>query len=490
VGSYPYEFDFKNGTGGAGLSVTAGSSGYPLAPLTPLILSPSGQGPLLTGQTATLTLQAYNETAAYAANVPVNVTVTGANTQVIAATTDINGQATVSYRGVNQGADVVQATATIDGFAAISNQSQVSWGASSTAPPTLTVQGATVLTGPQTSQYYAYTTDSTGGLGGNVAVTWTELSGPAAVTFSYPYVRTANVTFPLPGIYTLQATATDSFGSGSLTVGPITVLPPDPLSLTPGWIQSPADHASVSGMTPITVIAGETLTNGTLFYYPVGNPNAITVQNANTTGAGTIGTIDTTLLANGSYYVYLAANDSNGQSMASGVEIQVVGNYKPGRVTTTVTDLVVPAPGLPIQIQRTYDSLVKATSSDFGYGWSLGVNVQLDVSSENDVTLTINGQRRTFYFAPYVPGFEFPGLGGTPPTNIPNILGAYFAAYAPEPGFYGTLAIGTGGTTPNGSLTGCMFDWLMKYGDTYICYGGAGTYAPPVYVYTDPYGRV
>ena len=88
--------------------------------------------------------------------------------------------------------------------------------------------------------------------------------------------------------------------------------------------------------------------------------------------------------------------------MGSAVEIQVTGNYKPGRVTTTVTDLTVPAPGLPIQIQRTYDSLVRSTSSDFGYGWSLGVNVQLDVSPLNDLTLTINGQRHTFYFTPYM----------------------------------------------------------------------------------------
>ena len=48
--------------------------------------------------------------------------------------------------------------------------------------------------------------------------------------------------------------------------------------------------------------------------------------------------------------------------MGSGVYLNVIGDYKSGRVTTTVTDLVVPAPGLPIQISRTYDSLMRGTT--------------------------------------------------------------------------------------------------------------------------------
>jgi hypothetical protein len=52
---------------------------------------------------------------------------------------------------------------------------------------------------------------------------------------------------------------------------------------------------------------------------------------------------------------------------------------------------------MPIQITRTHDSLMRGTSSDFGYGWSLGNKVQLEIGNTQDVTLTINGQRRTFY---------------------------------------------------------------------------------------------
>jgi len=103
--------------------------------------------------------------------------------------------------------------------------------------------------------------------------------------------------------------------------------------------------------------------------------------------------------------------------------ISVVGNNKPGRVTTSVTDLVVPATGLAINIQRNYDSLNAGTSGDFGYGWSLGTSVNLTVDPRGDVTLTLGGQRRTFYLTPQFEGF----------------LPFYSVAFTPEPGFHGTL---------------------------------------------------
>ena len=78
-------------------------------------------------------------------------------------------------------------------------------------------------------------------------------------------------------------------------------------------------------------------------------------------------------------------------------------SYKPGRVTASVTDLIVPATGLAINIQRQYDSLNANTSGDFGYGWNLGINTDLTVDSSYNVTFTLGGHRRTFYFIPQNP---------------------------------------------------------------------------------------
>ena len=128
---------------------------------------------------------------------------------------------------------------------------------------------------------------------------------------------------------------------------------------------------------------------------------------------------------------------------------------------------MVPAPGLPIQISRTYDSLVRSTTSDFGYGWSLGIKVQLEIGNTQDVTLTLNGQRRTFYFAPQG-----------------SILGIYTPAYTPEPGMFGTL------TSPASNCGGGISNQLVKTGNIYLCAIGYDLYHPQTLVYTDPYGRV
>ena len=144
----------------------------------------------------------------------------------------------------------------------------------------------------------------------------------------------------------------------------------------------------------------------------------------------------------------------------------VAGDYKPGRVTATVTDFTVPAPGLPIQIQRVYDSLTRGTSLDFGYGWRLGIQVNLQTSPTGDVTFVMGGKTRTFYFTPNS-------------TFIPN----YFVPqYTAEPGLYGSL------TTTGDNCSGV----LLRIGNIFQCgINNAGAqYQAAGYVYTDAYGRV
>ena len=463
AGAYPYEFDYKSGTGGP-LSFTvtttqgAGSVGVP--PLESLVLTSSTASPI-TGQPASFTVKATDETGAPIASLPVTVNVAGIAQHTLLATTNSAGIATVSYTETAALTDVLQASATVNGLPMVSNQSTLTW--TTNNPPSITVAGNSLVTLPGTATYTATVTDPVAPTGGAITLSWTEVSGPGTVTFDSLTQPVTDVLFPAPGSYVLQITATDSLGATSLQI-PVTVNPP--VTTDQGWILSPIEHAQVTGLVPITLIASETLASGTLTYYPLSNPNAVTTLNANTTtaGGGTLATLDTTLLANGSYYVVLDATDSTGKTMGSGVDIVVGGNYKPGRVTTTVTDLVVPAPGLPIQISRTYDSLVSGTSSDFGFGWSLGINLQMQIAPTNDVTFTINGQQKTFYFTPPTQGFTF----------------IYTPQYTAEPGFFGTL---------QASASNCSGNLLVKTGSVYICAIGYAPYQPTTLVYTDPYGR-
>jgi YD repeat-containing protein len=209
-----------------------------------------------------------------------------------------------------------------------------------------------------------------------------------------------------------------------------------------------------------------------MVYYPASNPNSTTVLNANTTGSGQIGALDTTTLVNGSYWIQLWATDTSGDFQFSLVQVTVAGTNKPGRVTTTVTDLIVPATGLAINIQRNYDSLNDATVGDFGYGWNLSMNVNLAVDPAGNVSFTLNGKRKTFYL--------------TPQTDTSPLLGQIFpwwnSVFTPEPGLYGTLS--SAGTGCNGGLS---LEFLIPDGNSWGCVGGF-PYSPTTYVYTDPNG--
>ncbi|HLK66747.1 MAG TPA: malectin domain-containing carbohydrate-binding protein [Bryobacteraceae bacterium] len=458
AGSYPYEFDYRSGTGG-NLSLSMNG----VRPLNSLLVTSNANGVTKpVGQQVTFTFQALDETGAAVASLPLTVTVSGANPQTVVRTTDATGTATFSLTGVNVGADFVQAAATVNGQTAISNQGMLTW--ESAQAPQITVTGDAVLQLPNRGSYTATVTDPAAPAGGTITVNWTQVSGPGTVLFDTPTQTTVHAAYPAPGSYVLQITATDSLGSNFVQV-PVTVQPP--VTSSQGWIATPLDGAHVTGQVPITVISTETLVSGTLTVSPVSNPNAAVTLNANTTGTGQIGVLDTTTLYNGAYLIVLNATDTTGKTMGSSVYVNVIGDYKPGRVTTTVTDLVVPAPGIPIQISRTYDSLRKSISGDFGYGWTLGVQVQLEVANTQDVTLTINGQRRTFYW--------------TPTSTVNGLF--YQPAYTAEPGFFGSLQV------PQSNCGLGSQQQLVKTGNIYICAVGYAIYAPSQVQYTDPYGR-
>ena len=322
---------------------------------------------------------------------------------------------------------------------------------------TVTIPNALQLTGTAT--------DSSGL---TPAVAWTQVSGPGTVTFASPNQLVTTATFSEIGTYVLELSANVNSDSGWAQFT-VTVLGSSVASQAQGWIGSPAYGSAVSGLVPITLASGVSLASGTLSYMPVNNLNDVTILNANVSGTGQIGTLDSTMLANGSYWIQMQATNSSGSAEYSLVLVTVTGNYKPGRVTTTVTDLVVPSTGLAINIQRTYDSLNAGTSSDFGFGWSLGINVNLVVDPSGNVTFTLGGQRRTFYLTPQAPPCTIAGC----------LFPYYFVAYTPEPGLHGSLS---------DAGTGCPVDLLAPNGSLWECYNQSQQYSPSSFIYTDPNG--
>jgi len=331
------------------------------------------------------------------------------------------------------------------------------------------VNPASIATG-QVETLTAQATDGSGLAVPSTLVTLT-ISGANPQTLTTTTDATGKATFQYSGVTagsdTVQAIANiSSQGTFSnLVVVPWSASGGGTVTLVQqGWIGAPLIGTVVQGQVPITVASGVTLTSGTLKYFPTSNTSAVTILNSNTTGTGTIGTFDATLLPNGGYTIQLDAVSSTGATQRSIIAVIVTGENKPGRVRTTVTDFKVPLAGIPINIARTYDSLVRSKVGDFGQGWSLDVGVDLSVDAFNNVTFTFNKQRITFNFTPQSTG---------------SALFAWLLVphYTPAPGFYGSL-----------TSDGC--NALVQVQNNVVCFPSTATYQPTTFTYTDPSGRV
>ncbi len=293
---------------------------------------------------------------------------------------------------------------------------------------------------------------------------------------------TGTVVLPYTGSHAgtdaLHATATglsSSLDSATVSVAWVDIPIGAPL-LTQGWIASPIHQSTIMERVPVVLSNQITLTSGTLQYWPSAHPDQPhTIATGLSAGPGTtIGTFDTTLLANGSYILDLSGTDDTGRQRQSEVLVVVDGEYKPGRVVVDITDFTVPLAGLPITIGRRYDSLEKDNVGDFGHGWSLRVgHPKLEKDLANNVTITMpNGRRTTFYFS------------GNYPVVGPVIIGfLIMTGYTPAPGTYGTL-----------TSDGCPVMTVNLTDDQPRCFGALSPdellYAPTEYKYTEPNGTV
>jgi RHS repeat-associated protein len=239
--------------------------------------------------------------------------------------------------------------------------------------------------------------------------------------------------------------------------------------LTQGWLGAPVHQSKVDGQVAITAAAGQTLTAGTITYWPMSAPEQVRTLATGVTGGpgSTLATLDTTVLANGPWVVKLEGTNSSGQSRISMVSVTVTGEYKPGRVVVEMTDMTIPVVGMPVTVGRRYDSLEKDNVGDFGHGWSLAIgHPRLEVDPAHNVTLTMPDNKRvTFYFQ------------ATSVTASIVFAWLYGPGYVPEAGTYGTL-----------TADGCPL--MLLNGGKLVCFlENSLEYAPTTYTYTDPYGR-
>jgi YD repeat-containing protein len=232
--------------------------------------------------------------------------------------------------------------------------------------------------------------------GGTPSFSWTQIGGTGGpVAFSSPTSLTTNATFPVVGSYYLQLAVSDGTLTSTaplyVTVTPPIPAPPVVALLTPQNAQTITAPISVVGTV---TTAGQNVGgpgSGWVLDCSLNTQDGASTQNWTVLASGSyyfpgsnasLGTLDPTVLLNGTYTLRLTATDNYGQVSVTTEPIVISKNAKPGDFLLSFTDLSVPVAGLPITITRTYNSFDKGFH-DFGSAWSLSIaNVRIEKSGQ------------------------------------------------------------------------------------------------------------
>ena len=226
----------------------------------------------------------------------------------------------------------------------------------------------------QFTNFVQGTTEVTFGTG--VAVNSLTVANAISLTANVTIANTAPVGHRTVAVTT--GTEVVSLGNG-FTVTPATT--PAPPTVT---FATPANGLSITTLTNVTgSVNSSALDSWTLEYKMIDGPAFQPIASGTTNVSNALlGTLDPTLLLNGTVALRLRATDLTGQTSSTQITLVVSGNQKVGNFTVSFRDLTIPMAGFPINIVRTYDSRVKQ-GGDFGAGWTLDLkSVQL---SENQV---------------------------------------------------------------------------------------------------------
>jgi len=347
--------------------------------------------------------------------------------------------------------------------------------------------------------------------GGTRFTNWSKISGPGTVTFGNANLTNSTATFGANGIYVLQLRASD----GQFTNSDLVTIGVNPtLSVT---LTAPANGSTYTVPTNFLLQATATCTSGSvtqiLFYSDatlVGiSSNAPFSLDWRSVPAG-----------NHALSAVAVSDDVNNYSLASDpVNITVNWPTNVGQVTLSLSDLQLPVAGIPIAINRLYDTrrdtagalgekwhldweVPKISADSMSGGWKGYVNVQYCVreSSQHVVTISLSESEK-YYFAPRI---LFNSSSSTC-INAANPMGFYdvyvhlvFDSLTGQ-GQLSMTSPSNLGLTPSGypQGDGCLGNWssplnLATFEDDPIatCFKNDTAYEPPLsgFTFTAPDG--
>lgn len=181
----------------------------------------------------------------------------------------------------------------------------------------------------------------------------------------------------VPGVFIVEGFAEDAAGNKGYDRKVLLFLTESDDTNPPTVkINTPEKSASLSIPNDIvgTVLDDSEILLYTLEYSPVGRDEYIEFARRESSVINDVlGQFDPTQLKNGYYDIRLTAIDTAGNVSHITTTYKVEGQLKIGNFSITFNDLSIPVTGIPITINRTYDSRNKS-KGDFGYGWSIDIN--------------------------------------------------------------------------------------------------------------------
>lgn len=193
---------------------------------------------------------------------------------------------------------------------------------------------------------------------------------------------TGYLTLPSPGAYLLRIRAIDDAGNETVVEKSITVRNPADQPPQLRW-NTPDEFAEITAPLELNAAIADP-ENGLreirvwLVSLSGDFERRLLFEKTSTSSLAnsdnwSIGTLDTTMLANGEFQLLLEAMDANFNAASAQRSVRVAGGAKLGTYQMKAIDLIIPIGAASLTISRAYDSQKAEKIGSFGRGWELEI---------------------------------------------------------------------------------------------------------------------
>ena len=177
-----------------------------------------------------------------------------------------------------------------------------------------------------------------------------------------------------PGLLTVVAMAQDALGNQTEQTATLVVADVSDTVGPTVTLDAPLDNTRI-GET-VDVVATIDDDSGTVLWSVLWSPRGAEQWTTIGTGSGpvvndVVDTLDPTLLPDGWIDLRVRAVDPGGNWATNTQQMEIDSPTKVGNMVVTFQEMRIPMSGVPITVNRRYDSRTRGQSGDFGYGWDL-----------------------------------------------------------------------------------------------------------------------